>query len=282
MNLHSCANCCHNGLQYDSIGSRLGYCTLWRLVLRHADHTTCGSQRRKDLLFQSAELARRRQCERFPAYEITRVDGQPLNGTTHEYVSNDRSLLSDPVGSTVSEYRDYERIATFAQLRRTPGGRAELALTSLSRAYVANCVESGGTWTAGVHIMWWVRERFEKEPEPDLRYDQDLRYELPVSPERQLTLAKWSLLMLRLMFLSDMGRHAAQSQQGDEAPAVIREAGQAVMTLETIADDAAEETGTDLGSLRTWVQDMGLRRLDEALPRSRYDAIRAEVHRPRT
>lgn len=279
MNLHSCANCWHNALQYDSIGSRLGYCTVHSLVLRHSDHSTCGQQKRKDLLHLSARYAAKRQCEQFPSYEVVRVDGQLLNGSTGEYLSRDTSLLREMVGATVAEYRSYPRIATFAQLRRTPGARADLALSTLGRAYVANCMSTDQRWTAGINLMWWLRERMVQEPEPDLRYDLDLRYELPIAPERQLSLAKGSLLFLRLTFLSDMGLHAAESKQSEEGSPLIQETGLRVQTLESLADDAAEAAGTDLPLLRQWIQDVGLARLDEALPVSHYHAIQKEVHR---
>jgi hypothetical protein len=279
VNLHSCANCWHNALQYDSVGLRLGYCTRHQVVLRQADHSTCGQQRRKDLLYASAARASAHQCEAFPAYEVVRVDGQQLNGTAGAYVSKDRSLFTDQVAATVAEYRLQPRIATFAQLRRTTGGRAELALVSLGRAYVDNCMAFDGKWTSGVNIMWWVKERCVREPEPNLRYDQDIRYELPVSPERQLELAKWSLLMLRLIFLSDMGRHATNSSQQSDGTQVIRETSQAVQQLESLADDAADAAGTELTPLQGWIQDIGLKRIDAALPKENYEAIQQELHK---
>ncbi len=280
MNLHSCANCLHNGLQYDSIGSRLGYCTLHQFVLRKSDHLTCGQQRRKDLLQISADRAAKRQCELFPAYEIVRVDGERLNGSEAEYLSKDRSLLQETVSATVAEYRRYARIATFAQLRRTPGARADLALASLGRVYVKNCMTLDQKWTTGINLFWWVRERCENETEPDLRYEHDIRYEMPCAPERQLGLAKGSLLMLRLSFLSDVGTYAMQSPQREEDDAlVVREASERVATLSSLADDAAEATGTEWQQVRDWLRDVGLKRIDAALPRADYEAIQTVVHR---
>ncbi len=279
MNLHSCANCWHNALQYDSVGLRVGYCTRHRVVLRQADLSTCGQQRRKDLLHISAVRASNRQSETFPAYEVVRIDGQPFNGSAGSYISNSRSLLTDSVASTVVEYHTQPRIATFAQLRKTDGCRAELALTSLGRAYVHNCMVSDQKWTSGVNLMWWVMERCVREPEPVVQYDKDIRYELPVAPERQVALAKSSLLMLRLVFLSDMGRHAASSPQQHEGSPLIRDASQTMQPLETLADDAAEATGTELAELQGWIQDVGMKRLDAALPKDKYEAIQQELHR---
>ena len=279
MNLHSCANCWHNGLQYDSVGLRVGYCTRHEVVLRQADHSTCGQQRRKDLLQISAKRAFVRQSETFPAYEVVRIDGELLNGSSGAYISKNRSILTDSVAATVAEYRTQPRIATFAQLRKTEGGRAELALVSLGRAYVDNCMASDKKWTSGVNLLWWTRERCVREPEPVLQYDQDIRYELPVSIERQMALAKWSLLMLRLIFLSDMGRHAANSPQQEEGSSLIREVGQAVQQLGTLADDAAEATDTDLALLKTWIADVGMKRIDAALPQSSYEALQQELHK---
>ncbi len=279
MNLHSCANCWHNGLQYDSVGLRVGYCTRHEVVLRQADHSTCGQQRRKDLLQISAKRASARQCETFQAYEVVRIDGELLNGSSSAYLSKNRSLLTDPIAATVAEYRTQHRIATFAQLRKTAGGRAELALVSLGRAYIDNCMAVDHKWTSGVHLLWWVRERCVREPEPILQYDQDIRYELPVSIERQMALAKWSLLMLRLIFLSDMGRHAASSPQPEDSSLLIRETGQTVRQLETLADDAAEATDTDLALLQGWMRDVGMKRIDTALPQSSYEAIQRELHK---
>ena len=280
MNLHSCANCSHNALQYAEIGSRLGFCTLHNLVLRRSDHSTCGQQFRKDLLLPSATIAARRQCEIFPPYDVVRIDGQDFNGERQEYLSTDRSLLSDVVGSTVADYDSFPRIATLAQLHRMPGARADLALSSLGRVYVKNCMWADGKWTAGIHVLWWVRERCMREPEPDLRYDSDFRYELPISPDRQLRLAKWSLLSLRLIFISDMGSHAAASKQTADGSSLIREAGLKVQTLADLADDAAESTGSDPLHLLEWLSDVGMKRLDAALPRRDYDAIKKEVAPP--
>lgn len=279
MNLHSCSNCWHNGLQYDSVGLRVGYCTRHRVILRQADHSTCGQQHRKDLLHLSAERAALRQRERFSPLEVVRIDGERLNGSTGDYVSTDRSLLTDSVASTVAEYHLQSRITTFAQLRWIKGGRSELALVSLGRAYVANCMARDRKWTSGINIAWWVRERCLREPEPILQYDQDIRYELPVSPERQIKLAKSSLLMLRLVFLSDLGRHAADSPQQDEGSPVIRDTSKSVQQLATLADEAAVEAGPELSDLVSWVQDVGLKRVDAALPKESYESIQLELHR---
>lgn len=279
MNLHSCANCWYNGLQYDSIGLRVGYCTRHEVILRQADHSTCGQQHRKDLLQISATRASKRQSETFPAYEVVRIDGQPFNGAAGSYISKTRTLLTDSVASLVAEYRTQPRIATFAQLRRTTGARAELALTSLGRAYVDNCVKNDQKWTSGINILWWVRERCISEPEPIIQYDQDIRYELPVSPERHIAIAKSSLLMLRLLFLSDMGRHAATSPQKEEGSPIIKTTSEAITQLETLADDAAEEAGPELADLKNWIQDIALNRIDAALPRENYEQIQRELHR---
>lgn len=279
MNLHSCANCQHNGLQYDSVGLRVGYCTRHRVVLRQADHSTCGQQKRKDLLHLSAERAARRQRELFPAQTVVRIDGEPFNGSAGSYISTDRTLLTDPVASTVAEYHLQPRIAIFAQFRRMAGARAELALVSLGRAYVANCVARDQKWTSGINIAWWVRERCVREPEPVLQYDQDIRYELPVSPDRQIALAKSSLLMLRLVFFSDMGRHAENSLQQNEGSQVIQDTSKSMQQLTTLADDAAENAGLELAALCSWVQDVGLKRLDAALPKESYEAIQQELHK---
>ena len=46
-----------------------------------------------------------------------------------------------------------------------------------------------------------------------------------------------------------------------------------------MADDAAEATNTELALLKAWIADVGMKRIDAALPQSSYEALQRELHK---
>lgn len=85
-----------------------------------------------------------------------------------------------------------------------------------------------------------------------------------VSPDRQEDLATWSLLMLRLTFLGDVGTFAGR-------------AGHALGALETWPDEAAEAAGTSGKKLLRWLAKAAAPQLDRLLPEAVYRAVANEV-----
>lgn len=195
--------------------------------------------------------------------------------TNDEFVERSASyLVADTVGSVVSEYGELgTKIASLAALRWIPGYRSELALISLSRAYTRRCMDRGGRWTSGVHLLWWTRAKLIQEPIPELS-PTDFRLQSGASLARQTELAQWRLIMLRLTFVSDIGSHAAveQTESGVHHP---------VSHLSDLAERAAE--ATELPSVRKltqWVRRHGVPALNDALPESAYRQISRALHDP--
>ena len=80
-----------------------------------------------------------------------------------------------------------------------------------------------------------------------------------------MELAAWSLLMFRLVFISDFGTYAAEKNSPLGA-------------LKPIAELAAEETRSpNLGRLLKWIRKRGIPMLDEIIPESEYRRIAAMV-----
>jgi hypothetical protein len=258
MMLLSCSNCWHNPLQYGSIGLSNGYCTEHRVVLRQADETTCGRQRRKDLLQASALRASRLQQDRYPLDKVVRLDGTSFNGEAEQYITPDIDPLhTDQIGSVVAEYGEFDtKIEALAQLRQIGTPRAELARLSLGRAYVDRCINRGGYWHSGLNLLWWTKERLAEYPH--FQYD-DIRLHLPIPIQRQRELEAWSLLMLRLAFIADVSVYAASrkaiSKQG-------RTLGARVARLASLPEEAAEHAGTVVTKLFRWVGRVAVQRLE--------------------
>ena len=210
----SCLNCCHNPLQLGPLGTQFGYCTRHRLVLNHPQATTCGQLLRKDLLAESASRENHLHAAAFSTDRIvflgTRKQATALKGAV------EKPNGQMPADAIVEELQNYgsldSKIGSMAVLHRIPGARAEVAMLSLSRAYFRNCVANGGSWTAGIHLLYWTLRRLDEEPEINAT---DLRGPIPYSLTHTLAVARWSLLAFRLAFVSDVGRVAAA--EGDRA-----------------------------------------------------------------
>lgn len=265
--LISCSNCWYNPLQSGSLGSPFGYCVEHRVILRRPDETTCALHTRKDLLLPSAlrenmyhmrvfgedsslKLVSTREAAESEIYR--HESAEPLNG--------------DPVVNLVAEYGDLgTKVESLAQLRSTPGPRAELAMLSLSRAYTNRCVKRDGGWTSGLHFVWWTRKRLEEDPAPSIALE-DLRFHLPVPLERQLEIVQWSIAMLRLSLVSDIGYHG-RCQNDD------------VGSLDSLAEEAAAATEVlDLRKLLRWIEKTALPRFDGVLGYARYKKLARELH----
>jgi hypothetical protein len=268
MNLQSCQNCWFNGLQYGALGLSVGYCVRHRKVLGAPDDTTCGLHLRKDL-----PLGRARQVgdvhvhkKHYPVHEIVMVRDK---GPTFDTVSDDpkdiKTLISDPVGATAYEYGALgSKIESLAVLRNTAGARAEVALASLGRGYVANCVARNGRWTSGIHLYWWTKLRLIEEP---IILASDLRSTDGIKLSRQVALTAWSVVMLRLTLIDDIAEHAAS--QGHNF-------GRARGLLSKAAEDVQD---FNFRSLRKWLLSTALPILDHRLPYKAYVQLANELHK---
>lgn len=266
--LASCANCWFNGLQHGSVGLNVGYCTEHRVVLRQPEQTTCARHMRKDLLLKSSE-AFNFQHKRIYLIEdgVQRLSDRE-RVTSGEYLSKDVDLLrSDAVGDAVADYGEYDtKIESLAQLRSQATLRSEFAMLNLGRAYTRRCIQRQGNWTSGIHILWWTRRNLAAQTPPVVI--GDLRYSAAASLERQHELAQWSLLMFRIVFISDVGSHAA-SKSDD------------LGKLESMAEVAAEDTEIpSLRKLQRWIRTKGIPLFDSVMPEPRYRELVATLIRP--
>jgi hypothetical protein len=268
MILLSCVNCCHNPLQSDALGGQVGYCTQHKRLLLTPSELTCGKQFRKDLPAADAGAEREKHAKRFRSDVIVQLTdrGAPANGGYTSSAPKDLADLDgDPVAVTAREYGTQPKIASLSQLRFLGGARPELAMISLGRAYVNRCVQNQGKWTSGIHLIWWTRRRLRDVPE--VRFD-DLRVEAPIPLQRQVELAKWSLMMMRLVLISDVASYAEKREP--------------IAKLASFAEAAAENAGElSPKSLATWIRRKGERMFDSALPTNSYERIAASVHQER-
>lgn len=263
MILLSCSNCCFNGLQYGSVGLSVGYCVEHRRVLRHADETTCGRHFRKDLPKVVAEGFNQRHRVHYGDDAIYQIRPRREVSDESVYVENESDVLfQDETTSVVIEYGINEsKIASLASLRRTAGARAELAMLSLGRSYIRRCSLRGGRWTSGVHLLWWLQSRLDKPPQLEIG---DFRLQTLASMERQNELAVWSLVMLRLTVISDIGFSA-------------KEDGHEVGAVSSFVEEAAESASTDLKRLNRWVAKVARPGLSSVLSWEKYSKICTEI-----
>lgn len=263
--LASCANCWFNGLQYGSIGLSVGYCTEHKLVLRRSEDLTCRRHMRKDFLLHSARVFQLHHQRAFSEDKVVvmATGNAPGNGEFTE--ESPAFIRNDSVGDIVADYGEYDtKIESLAQLRTLRTFRSEFAMLSLGRAYTDRCIKRGGSWASGIHLLWWIKRRMLDlevyEPTPS-----DFRYSAAGSLQRQVDLAEWSLLMLRLTFISDLGVHS----QG---------AADSVESLQEVAEQAALETEIpNKRKLLSWIKRKGNSFLEDAMPESRYRAITAKL-----
>jgi hypothetical protein len=266
MNLQSCQNCWFNGLQYGPLGLPVGYCSRHLEVLNSADDMTCGLHLRKDLSLQRARKVGEVHRRHYPVHEIVSVvERKPVNGAASAAAEDIKALRSDPVGAIAFDYGALgSKIESLAMLKNTAGARAEVALASLSRGYVANCVAREGRWTSGIHLYWWTRSRLAEEPEISA---SDLRSVGGIPLSRQVALTAWSIVMLRLTLIDDIAEHAAA--QGDAF-------GRARGLLKRAAEDVQTFHVT---TLTRWIRSTALPALDRRLPEKAYVKLANDLHK---
>jgi hypothetical protein len=271
MSLKSCQNCVFNGLQYGTLGSATGYCVAHQRLLRAGDQTTCGRLLRKDLQSPSAEAEAAHHARRFPLDTIVRLQRaggwEPASDHAAPTAADAHlrpSRAADPVRERVTEYGELDTtIESLARLKDLPGPRAELARHALGRSYVRRCRLRQGAWTSGLHLLWWAGSAVEADPEVGL---DDLRSQETAIPlERQVELASWSLVMLRLTFIADVAHNAAGAEP-------------AVAALQALPEAAALAAGTNLRKLLRWAKSEGRPAFERALPRARYTALAQALH----
>jgi hypothetical protein len=264
----SCENCCFNALQYDAIGTSFGYCVEYRVVLRHSEALTCGRLLRKDLTLPSAKRESAIHAKTFTTSDVAFLRPNGRSPREAGYADDDTSALDrHDVTKQVAEYgKLHAKIESLAGLRTLPGVRAEVARLALGRTYVDRCVTNGGSWTAGIHQYWWTKERLLDEP--SITAD-DIRVEAPIPLERQVAIAKWAVVMLRLVFMSDIGHHAAKRDRQ-------------VAKLRALPERAAMATdAVSCSKLLSWVKREGIDIVEHALPRRKYERLAEKLHKER-
>ncbi len=261
----SCANCWYNALQHDSLGLPVGYCVFHQQVLNRSEATTCGHHRRKDLPVDSAEREHDLHRRAFADEIVVLRTRLPANGQVSSSRRDLELLKRDDVAEAVTDYGELgAKIEALSQLRRIPGVRAELAMLSLGRAYVRECVSLRKSWARGIHLLWWTKSRLADEPDVKVT---DLRHADTLPLSRKVELARWSVIMLRLTFVSDIAYYAA----GEE---------HALGELRDVLDEAAESVGTfNTRRLLAWVKRVALKKLERALSREDYHQVATSIHR---
>lgn len=265
----SCANCCFNGLQNQDVGLSVGYCVEHRAVLHESGSTTCARLFRRDLSLPEARKEQTLQKRQVPDQVVTLRDHEPA--VNRGSADGDATLLeSDRVGAVLVEYRRLDSTATsLNRLNEIETTRAEVARLGLTRTYVNWCMNDPGGkgWVSGFRFLWWTRASLSSSPTIAIG-DLWSGTRLPLTEQEDL--ARWSVLMERLTFLSDMGHHASQAGSADRYAA-------GVARLKDLAEEAsATLSEPSSAKLLSWIQRTGWRLVDRAFPRAHYEALREQ------
>ncbi len=268
MKLHSCQNCWFNALQYGALGLAVGYCSRHKKILNAADGTTCGLHLRKDLSVNRAKEVSLVHQQHYTSDCVTRiVDAYCYESDVSDSDKDKNHLRKDSVADAVLDYGELgSTIESLAQLKALSGARAELAMLSLGRAYVANCISNNGKWTSGLHMYWWSRNRLTDIPEIKVK---DLRSVGATSLSRQSDLIAWSLVMLRVTFIEDITTYAGQ--ESDPLGKVGSLTEQAALSMDTF----------NLRNLKKWLKNKAGPQLDARLSQARYEELATKLHRDR-
>lgn len=261
----ACQNCWYNGLQYGGLGLSVGYCVLHQKILNVSTATTCQYHKRKDLALHRVRQVSAIHQQTFNREGIVRlIDGMPVNGEVSDRAEDVSLLRQDDIAELVSDYGTLgSTIESLAQLKRIPGARAELALLSLGRGYVQNCINRNGKWTSGLHLYWWTKSRLHEEPEINIA---DILSTYGLELERQVTLTSWSVIMLRLTFIDDIITYAHRDKEQ-------------LGTVTGLLDQAAEAVTTfNIRRLLQWIKKKAVPALDRQLDRQRYIELSNQLH----
>lgn len=268
MKLHSCQNCWFNGLQYGALGLAVGYCSRHKKILNAADGTTCGLHLRKDVSVNRAKEISDVHKKHFSSECVTRiVDTKCYESDVSDSEKDKGHLRKDSVADAVIDYGELgSTIESLAQLKAISGARAELAMLSLGRAYVSNCISRNGSWTSGLHMYWWSKSRLSEIPEIKV---EDLRTVGATNLARQSVLTAWSLVMLRVSFIEDITTYARQ--QNDPLGTVYSLTEQAALSMDTF----------NLRNLKRWLKNEAVPQLDARLSSARYAELANKLHKDR-
>jgi hypothetical protein len=264
--LHSCRNCWFNGLQYGALGLPVGYCSRHQVVLNVAEATTCGQHMRKDLPLHRAKQVSLIHAARYSKEVIVRIYGDEI--AKREVSSDQRdinSLGTDRIGGLVSDYGVLNStIESLAQLNMLNEARAEVAMMSLARGYVYNCVGRGGNWTSGLHLFWWTKKRLAEIPDIPVK---DLLTTGGTQLSRQVDLTAWSVMMLRLTLIDDIVEHAvAQNYMVGDARGLLQKCAEAVQVF-------------NIKRVGKWMRAEALPALDKMLPYEKYKELSRKLHK---
>lgn len=265
MSLHSCQNCWFNGLQYGALGLPVGYCSQHKKILNVPDRSTCGLHLRKDLTVSRAIEVSSIHRQHFSTDYVCRVaDGFSYEKDVSDDEKDMEHLRKDTVAGAVTDFGELgSTIESLAQLKALPGARAELAMLSLGRGYINNCISRNGKWTSGLHLYWWSRGRLTEIPEIKV---EDLRSVGATQLARQSDLTSWSLVMLRLTFIEDITTYA--NQQGDPLGKVESLTEQAAVALDSFS----------LRALSKWLKSVAAPQLDARMSNARYAELAKDLH----
>uniref|UniRef100_UPI0040561CF6 hypothetical protein n=1 Tax=Candidatus Electrothrix sp. TaxID=2170559 RepID=UPI0040561CF6 len=230
-----------------------------------SDDTTCGLHLRKDLTVSRAiEVSVIHKTHYTPEYIARLHDGRCYTPDVSNNEKDKEHLRKDVIADIVVDYGELgSTIESLAQLKAIPGARAELAMLSLGRGYIANCMSCGGKWTSAVHLYWWSRRRITEIPEIKV---EDLRSAGATQLARQADLTSWSLMMLRLTFIDDIATYA--NQQDDALGTVSNLPEQAALALDSF----------NLRTLSKWLKKEAAPQLDARLSHLRYTELAKQLH----
>lgn len=266
MNVLSCQNCWFNGLQYGALGLPVGYCIRHRKILNFADRTTCGMQIRKDLSLNRANEVAIAHSKVFIESKIVRwIDSTEISSDVSSSTKDLAVLQRDKVGEAVTSYGSLNsKIESLSQLGMIHTARSDVAMTSLARAYVSNCIAQGGRWTSGLHLYWWTKKRLADIPKIEA---EDLRFVGSTQLARQIELTSWSVMMFRLSFVDDVIQYA--KKDGDEIAKVGELLNRAATAVSIF----------NVRKLGAWIRKDIIPELETRLDRTQYEKMANELHK---